>query len=336
MTTTNKTTKIVRFDEYGGADVLKLEEIPLAEPGADEVRIKIEAVSLNRADAMFRENKYLIQPTIPASRIGTDAAGMIEAIGENVKDFKIGDRVVAGLGFDVSKYGTHGETAILPAQFVIKYPEFLTPAEAASINAPYLTVWGALIDYGEMTKGDFVLITAASSSIGVAAIQMANAVGAIPIAATRTNAKKQGLLDIGAAYVIATNEENLGERVQEITNGAGARLIFDPIVGGMLETLADATAPGATVFLYGALSSAPATIPVFPTAMKEINFRGYNVYPVYNSPERLKRALAYIFNGLESRKLEVVIDKTFPLERYADAHRYLESNEQIGRIVITV
>ncbi len=334
--TTQVKTKVIHFDEFGGANVLKLEEISLAEPDADEVRIKIQAVSLNRADAMFRENKYLIQPTIPASRIGTDAAGIIDGIGANVKDFKIGDRVIAGLGFDVSKYGTHGETAILPAQFVIKYPDFLTPAEAASINAPYIAAWGALIDYGQMKKGDFVLITAASSSIGVAAIQMANAVGAIPIAATRTNSKKQGLLAVGAAFVVVTNEENLGEKVQEITNGEGARLIFDPIVGGMLENLADAAANGGTVFLYGALSSAPATIPVFPTVMKEINFRGYNVYPIYNSPERFKRALDYIFDELKAGKLKVVIDKTFPLERYADAHRYLESNEQIGRIVVTV
>jgi NADPH:quinone reductase-like Zn-dependent oxidoreductase len=210
--TTKATTRVICFDEFGGPDVLKLEEIPLAEPGADEVRIRVEAMSLNRADALFRENAYFIQPAIPGSRIGMDAAGVIETAGADVKNVKSGDRVITRIGFDVSKYGAHGETAILPAKFVIKYPEFLSSPEAASIFVPYLTAWGALNDFGQMTKGDFVLITAASSSVGVAAIQLANAAGAIPIAATRGAAKKQGLLEIGAAHVIVTDEGSLSER----------------------------------------------------------------------------------------------------------------------------
>lgn len=332
-----KTTKVIRFDNPGGTEVLKLEEIPLAEPGSDEIRIKIEALSLNRADTMFRENKYVLQPTLPASRIGTDAAGVIEAIGKNVRNFKIGDRVVAGLGFEVSRYGTHGETAILPAKFVLKYPEFLSPEEAASVNMPFLTAWGALIDNGQMSKGDFVLITAASSSIGVAAIQLANAVGAIPIATTRNTDKRSGLLDIGAAHVIVTSQENLVERVLEITSGKGARLIFDPIFGGVLETFGEAAADGGIVFLYGAFGQEDSPVlPLFSTMMKEIRFWGYVVYSVFKSPERLARGLDYIYHQLQSGKLKVVIDKVFPLEQYRDAHRYLESNEQIGRVVVTV
>jgi len=146
--TTKATTRVICFDEFGGPDVLKLEEIPLAEPGADEVRIRVEAMSLNRADALFRENAYFIQPAIPGSRIGMDAAGVIETAGADVKNVKSGDRVITRIGFDVSKYGAHGETAILPAKFVIKYPEFLSSPEAASIFVPYLTAWGALNDFG--------------------------------------------------------------------------------------------------------------------------------------------------------------------------------------------
>src|SRR5215510_2078584 len=256
--TTKATPRVICFDEFGGPDVLKLGEIPLAEPGADEVRIRVEAMSLNRADALFRENAYFIQPSIPGSRIGMDAAGVIETAGADVKNVKSGDRVITRIGFDVSKYGAHGETAILPAQFVIKCPEFLSSTEAASIFVPYLTAWGALNDFGQMTKGDFVLITAASSSVGVAAIQFANAVGAIPIAATRGAAKKQGLLEIGEAHVIVTDEESLVERVQGITGGEGARSIFDPIVNGMLETLADAAAADCAIFMYGSLGASGA------------------------------------------------------------------------------
>jgi len=325
------TTKVIRFDEFGGADVLKLEEIPLVEPGAGEVRIRVEAMSLNRADALFRENTYFIQPTIPGSRIGMDAAGVIEVVGANVMNVKVGDRVMTKIGFDVSKYGAHGETAILPSQFVIKYPEFLSPPEAASISAPYLTAWGALKDFGQMRQGDFVLITAASSSVGVAAIQLANAVGAIPIAVTRGASKKRGLLEIGAAQVIVTDEENLSERAREITGGKGARLIFDAIANGMLETLSDAASAEGIIFIYGslgasgALGQTPATIPLLPAMGKQLRFWGYNNYALAASPEKLERGLDYIFNKLRSGELKVRIAKTFPLEQYADAHRYLES-----------
>src|SRR5262249_46638267 len=156
MTVQSKLAKVVRFDELGDPGVLKLEEVQVAEPQSDEVRLRVEAMSLNRADALFRSNKYVIQPTLPGSRIGTDAAGIIEAVGSDVSDLNVGDRVIAGLGFDMSKYGTHGETAILPANYVHKYPDFLSPAEAASINNPFLTAWGALVDQGEMASGDFV------------------------------------------------------------------------------------------------------------------------------------------------------------------------------------
>jgi NADPH:quinone reductase-like Zn-dependent oxidoreductase len=167
-----RSTKIVRFNEFGDPGVLKLEEVELTEPDENEVRIRIEAMSLNRADALFRSNRYVIQPSFPGSRRGTDAAGVIDAVGCRVKGLNIGDRVIAGLGFDMSRYGTHGETAILPAEFVHKYPDFLAPAEAASINNPFVTAWGALIDQGEMAPGDYVLITAASSSFSISARPM--------------------------------------------------------------------------------------------------------------------------------------------------------------------
>jgi NADPH:quinone reductase-like Zn-dependent oxidoreductase len=338
----NKTTRVVRFSEYGKADVLNIDEIPLAEPGRDEVRIRVEALSLNRADALFRKNTYFIDASFPFSRIGNDAAGVIEAVGENVKDLAIGDRVFAGLGFDVSKYGVHGETAFLPARFAVKYPEFLSPAEAASIGATYVTAWGALVDYGKMRKGDFVLITAASSSVGVAAIQVVNAVGAIPIAVTRSSTKKQGLLDAGAAHVIVTGEESLSGRVAEITDGKGARLIFDPIAIGMLEELTTAAANNGEIYLYGSLGdeaplgTVPTTLPLLATLGKQLTVRGYNNYQLNSDPDRLKKAFEWVFSELRSGKLKVSICRRFSFDEYAEAHRYLESNEQIGRVVVDV
>ncbi len=329
-------TRVARFHELGSADVLKLEDIPLAEPGADEVRLRVEAMSLNRADALFRAGRYIYQPQLPNSRIGTDAAGVIEAVGANVRDFAIGDPVLTFPGFNVSTHGTHGETALVPARCALKYPAQLSPAEAASIAVPYLTAWDALNDHGALAAGDYVLITAASSSVGIAAIQMARAVGAVPIAATRGAAKRQALLDAGAEEVIVTDDENLVERVKAITGGQGARLIFDPVVGPQIEQLAQAVAQNGVIFVYGGLSGQPTPLPLGPLMMKEASVRGVVVYHVYNNPDRMRRGTQCVFDGLQSGKLKVLIDRVFKFEQYADAQRYLESNEQVGRVVIEV
>lgn len=336
MTAQLKLTKIVRFDEFGEPGVLKLESVAVPEPGEGEVLIRIEAMSLNRADALFRSNQYVIKPSFPSSRIGTDAAGIVESIGPGVTEFAVGDRVIAGLGFDMSRFGTHGETAVLPTAFVHRYPEFLTPAEAASINNPFVTAWGALIDQGDMKEGDFVLITAASSSVGVAAIQLAKAVGAIPIAVTRSEKKRQSLLDIGAEHVVVTESEDLGIRVSEITSGRGARLVFDSVGSKTLERLGEIAATGATVFLYGAFDLGTAPLPMIPAITKEIKLWGYMVYSVHGSPERLKRAFDEIYGLMQAKNFRPVIDRVFDLADYPEAHRYLESNSQVGRVVVTV
>lgn len=335
-------TKVVLFDKYGDADVLRFDSIPLAEPGPDEVRIKVEGMSLNRADILFRKNTYFIDATLPGSRIGNDAAGVIEAVGKNVKEFKIGDRVLTWIGFDVSKFGAHGETAILPVSSISKYPDFLSPIEASSITAAYTTVWGALIEDEKLTAGKHVLITAASSSVGVAAIQVANAVGAIPIAATRTVAKKQALLEAGAAHVVVTGEKKLGERVLEITSGKGAEFIFDPIAVGILDELAAAAAVGGKIILYGTLGDSgplgltPASLPLLSLLGKQLTVSGYNNYMLTGNPERREQALAWVIDGIRANRLNVVVAKSFTFDEYPEAHRYLESDQQIGRVVIEV
>ena len=327
--------KIIRFHETGGADVLQIEDLPLEEPGESEVRLKVEAIGLNRAEVMFREGQYLEDPELP-SRLGSEAAGIVDAVGPGVGDIQIGDCVSTIPGFSMGTYGVYGESAIVPAIYVASYPDSLSPSEGAAIWMQYLTAYGALIDICQLKAGDTAVISAASSSVGLAAIQVAKATGAVAIATTRGSAKKQFLLDAGADHVIVTNQEDLGESVMAITAGTGASLIFDPIGGPLLQTLADAAAIGATIVEYGALSPDPTPFPLFSALKKGLTVRGYTLFEIVRDAERLARGKQYIYDGLKSGALKPVIDSTFTLEAIVDAHRYMESNQQKGKIVVTV
>ncbi len=327
--------KIVRFHETGGPEVLKIEDLPLADPGEGEVRLNVEAIGLNRAEVMFRQGRYLDAPELP-SRLGYEAAGLVDAVGPGVSDIHVGDRVSTIPAFSMSEHGVYGESAIVPSYAVAGYPDNLSPAEGAAIWMQYLTAFGALIDIGRLKEGDAVVITAASSSVGLAAIQITKAAGALAIATTRGAEKKQFLLDAGADHVIVTNDEDLAETVMAITVGKGANLIFDAVGGPVLEMLADAAAPGALIVEYGALSPAPTIFPLFSSLKKGLTVRGYTLFEIVKDAERLARGKQYTYEGLESGALKPLIDRTFTLDAIVDAHRYMESNQQKGNIVVTV
>jgi NADPH:quinone reductase len=330
--------KIVRFHQYGNADVLQLEDVSPTEPGEGEVRLKVEAIGLNRAEVMFRQGQYLESVKEFPSKLGYEAAGTIDAIGSNVTEFQIGDRVSTIPSFSQAQYGVYGESAIVPVHAVARYPENLTPSQGTAIWMQYLTAYGALVMYGNVKAGDFVLISAASSSVGYAAIEITKDKGATAIALTRGAAKKQMLLDRGADYVIVTNEEDLPARVMEITGGHGADLIFDPVAGSFVEKLAKAAARGATIFEYGALSSdAMSTpFPLFVALDKGLKVQGYTLFELVSNPEELKLAKQYIYDKLASGAFEPKSDRTFALNDIVEAHRYMESNQQNGKIIVTV
>jgi NADPH:quinone reductase-like Zn-dependent oxidoreductase len=327
--------RIVRFHETGEADVLKLEEAPLVEPGAGEVRLKVEAIGLNRAEVLFRQGLYLEAPELP-SRIGYEAAGVVDAVGADVQDIKVGDRVSTIPSFSMRQYGVYGESAVVPAFAAAHYPDTLSAEAAAAIWMPYMTAYGALIALGKLQPEQTVLITAASSSVGLAAIQIVKSAGALAVATTRGPDKKDFLLEAGADHVIVTDEEDMAEQMKTIGTGKGANLVFDPVAGPFLEKLARAAAPGATLFEYGALYPAPTPFPLFDALGKGLTVRGYVLFEIVQKPELMAAGKQFVFDGLISGALKPVIDRTFALNEIVDAHRYMESNQQKGKIVVTV
>ncbi len=328
-------SRIVRFDKIGDADVLKIVEESPAEPQENEIRIQVKALGLNRAEVLFRQGLYLEKPILPA-RIGYEAAGIVDAIGSAVTGFKVGDKVSTIPSFTMSHYGVYGDSAVVPAAAVAHYPENLSPEEAASIWMQYLTAYGALVEMGNLKAGQHVVITAASSSVGFAAIQICRDIGAISIATTRGSAKKQTLLDAGANHVIVTNDEDMVVRIREITDGKGAEMSFDAVAGPMLGQLAKASAYGATIFEYGALSLENTPFPLMISLEKTLKVQGYTLFHLNRNQEMLSRAKQYVYDGLKKGSLKPVIDKVFDFADIAESHRYMESNQQNGKIIVRV
>jgi NADPH:quinone reductase-like Zn-dependent oxidoreductase len=220
--------RVVRFHKIGGPEVLQIEEVAVPPPAKGEVQIKIKALGLNRAESMFRRGQYLENPKFPA-RLGYEAAGTVSAIGLGVQGFKVGDAVSTIPSFHQNDYGVYGELANVPVHAVTHHPASLSWEEVAAVWMQYITAYGALIDIGKLKKSDTILIPAASSSVGLAAIQIANKVGAIPVALTRGSSKRKALKDAGAAHVIASDEQDLVKEVMGITGNKGARMVFDPV-----------------------------------------------------------------------------------------------------------
>lgn len=328
-------SKTVRFYQTGDPHVLRIEDHDVRSPDAGEVAIKVHAIGLNRAESMFRRGEYLEAPKFPAG-LGYEASGTIDALGAGVEGFAVGDAVSVIPSFSMNEYDVYGERAIVPARALVAKAERLSWAEAASVWMQYLTAWGALVPITDVRSGDFVIVTAASSSVGLAAIQIVNALGATPIAVSRTSAKRAALEKAGAAHVIASSEQDLAAEVARITGGRGARVAFDPIAGPGIEPLARAMSSGGIIVLYGALSSEPTPYPLFTALAKRLTLRAYVLFEITADPKLFAEGKRYILDGLEVGRLTPIIAKTFRFDEIVAAHTYLESNQQVGKVVVTV
>jgi NADPH:quinone reductase-like Zn-dependent oxidoreductase len=327
--------RVIRFDRQGGPEVLRIEDVVLTSPAEGQVQIRVQAIGLNRAEALFRSGTYIETPVFP-SGLGLEAAGVVTAVGTGVVEFEPGDVVSIIPPISMGRWSAYGELINYPAGMVARHSASLRIEEAAAVWMAYLTAYGALVDIAGLGRDDFVVVSAASSSVGLAAIQIANLVGATPIAVTRTSVKKRALLDAGAAHVVASAEEDLVAALRDITHSKGVRVVFDPIGGPIFEPLTEAMCRGGILIEYGGLSPEPTPFPLHAVLGKMLTLRGYLVHEIIEEPTRLAAAKAYIAEGLAAGALRPIIAKTFPFDRIVEAHRYLESNVQFGKIVVTV
>ena len=323
--------KAVRFHTLGGPEVLRFEDVSIRHPVAGEVRIAVEAVGLNRAESMYYHGAYFEQPVLP-SGIGYEAVGRVTAVGPDGDSSMIGTRVATIPGYSMNSYPVLAEEAVVPVGVLAPVPEHYSAEEAAAVWMQYATAYAALVPFGKVGPGDAVLVTAASSSVGLAAIQVVAEQGGVSIATTRTSAKKAELLALGADHVIVTDEEDLADRVHEITDGRGVRVAFDSVGGEMMNAVGKATATGGVIFFYGMLAGGTTPFPL-TTFGRRIAVYGYTFLELKDTPgwEEMKR---YIFERLSNGTFRPKITRVFPFAETVEAYRFLESNQQIGKVVI--
>ncbi len=324
----------VIVEAFGEPEALSLIEVPDEEPGEGEVRLRVHVIGLNRTEVTLRSGKSPRKPELP-SRIGFEAAGEVVALGSGVEGFAVGDRVALIPTYGASQYGLYADTSVAPARSLVKLAPTDSFEDAAATWVAFGTAWSGLIHAGALQPSQTVAITAASSSVGLAAIQIAKSIGAKTIALTRTSSKAQALLAHGADEVLVTQNHAVNEELLRMTNDAGADLILDAVGGSGLPQLMKGTREGGLILLYGALATEPTTVSSYDIFARNLTLRGFALPRVASEPAAFRRMVTFISEGLVQGSFKPLIARTFSLSEIVEAHRYLEHGEHLGKVIVT-
>jgi NADPH:quinone reductase-like Zn-dependent oxidoreductase len=322
--------KAIRIHEFGPSeDVLKYEDVPIPEPKADEVLIKVEAASLNRADLGLRKGTYRIAadalPVIP----GREFAGTITKLGDGVSEYRVGQRVVG-----YPSLGGYAEYAVAKVSEVRLVPDGVTAAQAAALPTAFLTAWFGLKTDGALQSGDWLLIHGGSSGVGVAAIQIAKHLGAKVIATSGSEIKCRRLRQLGADVTIDVSENDFLTEVMRVTGNRGVDVVLEMIGGEVYQKSLQALAPGGRLFsIGGAFGAVPDPPPALTEGRKATRFSITNY--LKSKPEDFKE-LDIILKLVQEKKFDAGIGKTFPLAETRAAQRYLEGREHFGKVMLSM
>jgi putative PIG3 family NAD(P)H quinone oxidoreductase len=321
----------------GGPEVLELREVALPECGPGQVRVRIRACAVNRADLLQRMGNYPAPPDAPADIPGLELAGEVEAVGSGVTDLALGDRV-----FGVVGGGAYAEAVVVHARTLARIPAALDFTQAAAVPEAFITAYDAMVLQGELTAGEVVLVHAAGSGVGTAAVQIARAIGARAIGTARSEGKLESARALGmvAGVVPSTRDGAPGfaARVKELTDGRGADVVLELVGGNYVpESLAALRDKGRLV-LVGLLAGTRADVDLGLVLRRRLRVFGtvLRARPIEEkilAARVLEHRLAPLF---ASGALKPVIDRVLPLERAAEAHAYVGANEGFGKVVLTV
>jgi NADPH:quinone reductase len=319
--------KAVRVEQFGGLEALKVKEVPFAEPGEGEARVKIEVIGVNFLDIYQRTGRYQGSPPFT---LGQEAAGIVDAVGPNVTDLKPGDRVAYA-----SVQGSYAEYAIVPAWRLVPIPAVVDIQQAAAAMIQGMTAHYLTFSTYPLKAGETALVHAAGGGTGQMLVQVAKRFGARVIGTVSSEEKAMLAREAGADEVILYTQVDFETEVKRLTNNAGVDVVYDSVGKDTFDKGLNCLRRRGYMVLYGASSG-----PVPPVDPQILNAKGslyltrpYIGHYTVDRAELLKRAND-VFSWLAAGELKVRIDKTFPLAEVAEAHRYLEGRQSKGKILL--
>jgi NADPH:quinone reductase-like Zn-dependent oxidoreductase len=333
--------------EYGGPAVLKIEERPDPQPGPGEVRVAVKAAGINFADLLARMGMYEDAPKPPCV-VGYEFAGDVETVGEGVSDFEPGQRVLGGC-----RFGGYAELVVTGASELLPLPDDWSYEEGAALVVHYVTAYAGLVRYGSLQPGEDVLLHAAAGGVGIASTQVARAAGAGTIYGTASASKHEVIRGLGIDHPIDYSTQDFRKEVRRIAGeDQPLDLVMDAIGGSSFRKSWSLLGAGGRLVCFGASSvmggekrsvrraaQALATMPIFhpvPMMRSSRAVIGLNMLRLWDAKGSFDDLLEPLRSGIESGKLRPVVAEAFPLERGADAHRYLAERKNIGKVVLTV
>ena len=334
----------VVIPRYGAPDVLEMREAPDPAPAKGEVRIRVRAAGVNFADILARLGLYPDAPKPPCV-VGYEVAGRIDGVGASVTGFNDGDRVVA-----LTRFGGYADLVTVPTEQVFHFPDVLSDSEAAAVPVTYLTAALALYRMAALAPGETVLIHNAGGGVGIAALQLARLRRAV-VLGTASPLKHAALRSFGVEHTIDYRSADVAQAVREITRGRGVDVILDPIGGRSFLTSYRMLAPLGRLIIFGLSSAAPGERRSFFRAfsawlanprfdpMSLINRNrgvfGLQVGHLWTERRQLAPIMEMLMSELSAQRIQPIVARTFPLEKAADAHRFIQSRQNIGKVVLT-
>jgi putative PIG3 family NAD(P)H quinone oxidoreductase len=324
--------KAITCDTPGGPEVLHVAEVPDPVPGPEQLLIRVRATALNRADTLQRQGQYPPPPG-ESDILGLELAGEVEAAGDATHGFAPGDRVFGLVGG-----GGYAEKALIDFRMAIPMPNNWDFVKAAAVPEVFFTANETLFTLGQLQGGETVLIHAGASGVGTAGVQMARYTGARVLATAGSTEKIARTVELGAEVGINYKEEDFAVRVQELTDQAGVDLIQDFIGAPYWQRNLDSLKVGGRLVLVGLMGGAAVQADLSLLMRKRLHIIGsvMRSQPLHNKIAITQRFRERWLPLLERGVIRPIIDTTFPLAEAATAHRYMEENRNIGKIMLVV
>lgn len=324
--------RAVIFDEPGGPEVLKVGQVADPVPGGDQLLVRVRATALNRADTLQRQGLYPPPPG-ESDVLGLELAGEVEAVGSAVRNVHVGDRVFGLVGG-----GGYAEKAVLDARMAMPIPSGWSFAEAAAVPEVFFTAQETLFTLAQLRADETVLIHAGASGVGTAGIQMARETGANVLVTAGSAEKVARCIELGAAAGCNYKERGFADWVQDRTDGRGVDVIEDFIGAAYWDDNLKSLAPGGRLVLVGFMGGTKAETNLGLILMKRLRILGsvLRSRPLADKIDITRRFLDDWLPLLEAGRIEPIIDRRFRLHEAADAHRYMEANKNVGKIILDV